>query len=246
MKKKILFVIILITALFFIEPQMISKANAKEIPVEKITFDIYRENLLKGETFTLRATITPTNATNKSILWSSNNETVATVDQTGEVTAKGEGTALISAVTSDGWKVAKCEVVVSRIRPQLNGYTVNETEKIIENFPLGFTKSDFLWISKSNGTIQIKKNGREIQNSEKMGTGTTVTIDNDVTYTMVILGDVNGDGELTIVDLAKCKLHTIWKEKLTGCYEKAVDFNGDKVVNIIDLSRLKLKLIGKI
>ena len=246
MKKKILFVIILITALFFMEPQMISQVNAKEIPVEKITFDIYRENLLKGETFTLRATITPTNATNKSILWSSNNETVATVDQTGKVTAKGEGTALISAVTSDGWKVAKCEVVVSRIRPQLNGYTVNETEKIEENFPLGFTKSDFLWISKSNGTIQIKKNGREIQNSEKMGTGTTVTIDNDVTYTMVILGDVNGDGELTIVDLAKCKLHTIWKEKLTGCYEKAVDFNGDKVVNIIDLSRLKLKLIGKI
>ena len=69
--------------------------------------------LVEGGTATLTATITPNNASNKSVTWSSDNESVATVNATGEVTAIGAGTATITATTVDGGKTATCTVTVT-------------------------------------------------------------------------------------------------------------------------------------
>ncbi len=66
-----------------------------------------------GETATLTATVTPSDATNKSVIWSSSDETVATVNSEGVVTAVGEGTATITATTNDGTNLsATCIVTV--------------------------------------------------------------------------------------------------------------------------------------
>ena len=63
---------------------------------------------------TIRASVQPEDADNKNIEWSSNNETVATVSQTGEVTAKANGTAKITATAADGSGVkAEAEVEVN-------------------------------------------------------------------------------------------------------------------------------------
>lgn len=64
----------------------------------------------------LTATIHPSNATNKNITWKSSNESIASVDNTGKITAIGEGTAIITATSEDGNKTAQCEVTV-RIKP---------------------------------------------------------------------------------------------------------------------------------
>lgn len=56
-----------------------------------------------GKTFTLVANVCPENATNKSVIWSSSDESVATVGTyTGKVTAKKAGTTTITATTVDG------------------------------------------------------------------------------------------------------------------------------------------------
>ena len=68
-------------------------------------------NLDVGSSETFTATITPSNATNKNVTWSSNNESVATVDASGVVTAVAPGTAAITA-TADG-KSATCTVTVT-------------------------------------------------------------------------------------------------------------------------------------
>ena len=65
-----------------------------------------------GQTRTLRATISPSNADNKAINWSSNNIGIATVNS-GVVTAKKQGTAIITARTNDGGRMANCTVVVA-------------------------------------------------------------------------------------------------------------------------------------
>ena len=66
-----------------------------------------------GETVQLTATVLPENANNKSVTWSSNNTSVATVSKTGLVTAVANGTATITATTNDGsGKSATCEVTV--------------------------------------------------------------------------------------------------------------------------------------
>lgn len=61
----------------------------------------------------LTATIYPTNATNKDLIWSSSNTNVATVSSSGVVTAKATGSATITATAADGsGKTATCSVTV--------------------------------------------------------------------------------------------------------------------------------------
>ena len=69
-----------------------------------------------GESVTLSATITPDDATDKTITWSSSDEKVVTVDA-GKVTGVTEGTATITATTKDGNKTATCAVTVSNEAP---------------------------------------------------------------------------------------------------------------------------------
>ena len=71
-----------------------------------------------GKTSNLRATVYPSNASNKKCTWSSSNSSVATVDGNGKVTAKASGTATITVKTSNG-KTATCKVTVNLPTPQI-------------------------------------------------------------------------------------------------------------------------------
>ena len=86
------------------------------IVVTGITLDKTALEITVGETATLTASVTPDNATDKSITWSSANESIATVDQNGKVTAKAAGTVKITATAKDGSGVkGECEVTVTPI-----------------------------------------------------------------------------------------------------------------------------------
>lgn len=70
--------------------------------------------LIEGETLTLTATVTPDNATEKGIIWTSSNDKVATVDANGKVTAVVEGSATITATANDGSGIsASCVITVN-------------------------------------------------------------------------------------------------------------------------------------
>ncbi|MDO5442256.1 MAG: Ig-like domain-containing protein [Bacteroidia bacterium] len=88
------------------------KVNEKIYPVETISLDKTSLELTEGDEADLTATILPTNATNKNIIWSSSNESVAAV-MNGKVTAVTAGTAEIQAKTEDGGKTATCNVTVN-------------------------------------------------------------------------------------------------------------------------------------
>ena len=75
------------------------------------------QNFVIGQTRQLTATVSPSNATNKKVTWSTSNSSVATVSSTGLVTAKGAGTANITATTKDGSKKAVCTVTVRHSDP---------------------------------------------------------------------------------------------------------------------------------
>ena len=85
-----------------------------ETPVTNITLNSNEINLNPGGTFKLDATVNPSNASNKNIKWISANESIATVDQSGNVAADVAGTTYISAVSADGKVVATCTVNVSK------------------------------------------------------------------------------------------------------------------------------------
>ena len=81
-----------------------------------VKLDKERLSLYVGDTETLTATITPTDADNKEVEWTSDNPQVATVSD-GKVTAVAAGKAKINVTTLDGALTAACEVVVEE-KPQ--------------------------------------------------------------------------------------------------------------------------------
>jgi transglutaminase/protease-like cytokinesis protein 3 len=86
------------------------------------------DNLQVGQTDTLIPTITPDNATNKAVTWTSSDPTIATVDSTGKVTAVKEGTATITATTADGSNLsASCAVTVNSATVTATGITLNKS-----------------------------------------------------------------------------------------------------------------------
>ena len=82
------------------------------VPVESITLSETDIEIEVGKTYQLTATVLPENATIKDIIWSSSNESVATVSTTGIVTGVSAGSAIITVTTVDGEMTASCEVGV--------------------------------------------------------------------------------------------------------------------------------------
>ena len=83
------------------------------VNVTGVTVDPTEWEMEVGETKELTATVAPAEATNKAITWSSDKESVATVDEDGVVTAVAAGTANITVTTTDGSKTATCAITVN-------------------------------------------------------------------------------------------------------------------------------------
>ena len=109
---------------------------------ESITLNMTEASLKVNETTTLTATVLPETVTNKSVTWTSSNESVATVDANGVVTAIAAGEATITATTVDGSNLsASCKVTVESGSTGLpisvtpaSGSTVGELQRIVFEF----------------------------------------------------------------------------------------------------------------
>jgi len=101
-----------------------SNGGKEPVPVTGVSLNKTTLSLAVGETETLTATITPDDATNQTVTWSSNKADVATVNS-GTVTAIKAGTAIITVTTEDGEKKATCAVTI--IAPiAVTGVTLNK------------------------------------------------------------------------------------------------------------------------
>jgi uncharacterized protein YjdB len=82
-----------------------------------------------GDTAALQAFVSPANATIYGYAWVSSDETVATVDQYGNVTTVGSGVANITATTVEGAFVAACEVTVMFIENPVASISISKTRR---------------------------------------------------------------------------------------------------------------------
>ena len=106
--------------------------------------------------------------------------------------------------------------------------------------------SEFKQNIETNQEIKVvNKDGTILQENEIVSTGSKVIVGEEE-YTLVVTGDIDGNGKLTIKDLSNMKLHLIHKKILTDVYLKAADISGDGKVSLIDLSQMKLALINKL
>ncbi len=92
---------------------------SEPIPVTGVEIDKSTAEVIVGETVALIAIVEPTDATNKSVQWSSSDSTIATVDNNGLVSAISAGTVTITVTTIDGSKTDSCAVTVNKKPPIL-------------------------------------------------------------------------------------------------------------------------------
>ena len=141
--------------------------TVKPVAVSSVTLDKETLSLKIGETYSLIATVLPESAANKKVSWSSSNKSVATVDETGKVTATGVGSAKITVTTEDGGKTASCSVSVSSIPVtgvSLNkaslSLTIGGTEQLIATVaPTNATNKNVTWSSSNSNVATVDSNG---------------------------------------------------------------------------------------
>ncbi len=90
--------------------------TSSSVAVTGVSLNKTSSSLEVGKSVALVATIKPTNATNRNVVWASSNTNVATVSASGVVTAKTAGTTIITAKTADGGKTATCTVTVTNLQ----------------------------------------------------------------------------------------------------------------------------------
>lgn len=101
-------------------------SNTSHVPVSSVSLNKNNLDMIKGTTATLNATVLPSNATNKSVKWTSSDTSVATVNSDGRVKARGVGDAVITVRTVDKGKTDTCHVRVSDLPAVDNPLKVND------------------------------------------------------------------------------------------------------------------------
>ena len=183
--------------------------TGENIPTEGVVYKVTEVTLSQsiltldvGDAATLTATITPSNATDKSVTWESDDTNIATVDANGEVTAVGTGTTTIKA-TVDG-KSAECSVTVKApttipvtgvsLNKASTTLTVGDTETLTATItPDNATNKGLLWTINNTDIIKFHEgaitNDSQTISAVSPGTATiTVTTeDNSKTATCTVI-----------------------------------------------------------
>ncbi len=149
-------------------------------PVESVSLNFVAYTLAKGKTVTLKATVKPTDATNKNVTWTSSDTSVATVSSSGVVTALKGGTAVITCKAKDGSDVsAKCTITVAAVVEQITFSSVSMTlEKGTKGtlkataLPSDATNKNLVWQS-MNPTVATVSSSGEVT-AKRAGTATII------------------------------------------------------------------------
>ena len=94
----------------------------------------------------------------------------------------------------------------------------------------------------TNKNIVVKDSSGKVVSSGNVGTGYTITIDNK-TYTIVKMGDINGDGVIDAVDLLKLRRVLLGKDKIDGVYKESANTYKDESVDAVDLLKIRKHLL---
>ena len=147
--------------------------TAAVVKAAEVTLSAPTLSLEVGQSGSLTATVKPDNATDKTVTWTSDNSAVATVDSSGNVTAKGEGTAIITATAkSDSNVKASCTVTVTAAQPAdvpvtgvaLDQSSISTTMGGSASLsatlsPADATNKNVTWSSSNESVIKVDSNG---------------------------------------------------------------------------------------
>lgn len=163
------------------------EVKEKFYQVESVSLSKESLTLTEGESFKLDVRITPKNATNKEVYWTSDNKAVASVGPDGNIIALLPGTTFINVRSADQEKMAICELVVNPKPVQVSSVSLSKPvvslvegeslklECLVE--PSNATNQVVKWSSDNNAVASVKSNGTV--NAKFPGTATITVVSDD-------------------------------------------------------------------
>ncbi|MDO4547324.1 MAG: CapA family protein [Clostridia bacterium] len=165
MRKTISFLLLLVMALYSTGAHAYSPAYerimAKNVVVTRVKLNATKATIVNHynvtDTYKLIATVTPANANDTSLNWSSSNESVAVVSQDGLVTAVGEGTAVITAAANDRGGVVKANCTVKVKATRVSAFSLGASIIYMDHSTDENTATIGHSLTPSNATFQSVK-----------------------------------------------------------------------------------------
>lgn len=155
----------------------------------------------------------------------------------------------VPGVKIGGYKEENVPVVPTNITSANTSIYVNEGSSTVSKLKPGTSAGTLLALISEKKYCVIKGNNLNIGSSSIVGTGMKVCIMDGATikrsYSIIVTGDVNGDGKVNITDMIAVKSNILGKSYLTGLYKLAGDVSGDGKVNITDFIKIKAAILGK-
>lgn len=230
--------------------------------VTGITLDDYDLTLyLNEEPVRLTATVTPADADNATVTWSTTNSAVAGVTQQGEVTAAAPGVCVITAAA--GSYRASCVVTVLAARTRVESIAfdcasldvlLGSTSALHVTFtPDDATVKTVTFVSSDPGVASVSRTGVVTALAVGTTTVTATTLDGGHSASIEInvisegvKGDINGDGYVDSADAMMVLQYAVGKLELSETQQKAADVNGDGYIDAADAIRILRYNVGLI
>lgn len=179
----------------------------------------------------------------------------SSISGTGKYELKDNETEITITVLSETKEEKKYSITIIKVEDTT---TVNDTlqnsgiasdgnylTKIKNKTKVSLIKDKILSAKALN--VIITKDNKELKNDETIKTGTKITIKTameEKTFTMIVNGDLSGDGEITILDLLQIQKYLLGDKKLSNEALLAGDTSGDGKVTILDLLQVQKYLLG--
>ena len=126
-------------------------------------------------------------------------------------------------------------------KPVFTATKVTELPDNISGYWTGLTPGSTVEQLGKNAKVY---DGKTEVTSGTLSTGMTAVVGNK-SYTLVVTGDVNGDGKITLTDVVALQSHVLDKKTLEGAYREAADLNSDGYVTLTDVVKAARVIIGK-
>ena len=199
-----------------------------------------------GDTYALTVTVSPEDATDKSVSWTSSDTGVATVSN-GIITAVGAGDAIITVTTNMGGYIAQCTVSVKSFTLSSSIYTVGGG--YIRDVAKLTSPGQFRYnLDNDPDDVIIYNSDGSVYTGTRVATGMDARLVIGGTQrdeaTIIVDGDTNGDGMISISDYTTARLHILDLMPLEGDFLTACDVSGDGSVTISDYTLMRLDILG--
>lgn len=222
--------------------------------VSGVTLNKTELDLVKGDTYNLIATVTPSTATNKKVTWSSSNKNVATVDENGKVTAISEGTTIVSVKTEDQNKIETVTVNVRKLNVSKTSVELEVSESVTVTASCSPKKAgdSFEWsssnenvakvengvitaVSSGDAIITVKLNSTEIDLKQEI---LVKVYAEEGSSTEEILGDVDKNGRITVTDARYIIGYVLGEKELSEEQKKVADVDSNGRILVSDARKI--------